>query len=181
MTKERITELGEITDKGYMDPLTSVYNRKFFNEYVKQSLLAGEEEPGEMTFALVNLDDFTHYNEMNGFDRGDQVLQQVGYLLKRHLRSEDYVVRYEGDEFLVILTNTAKQESFFAAERLRKLIEAQQFPGEIIQPTGGVTVSIGVASFPEDGESLDFLVKRAGTALSWAKQRMKNRVEVFNF
>lgn len=176
----KMTGPEELNERAYMDPLTSVYNRKFFTEYLRQSLLEGEESI-EITFALVNVDDFAHYNEMNGFERGDQILQQVAYLLKRHLRVDDYVIRYEEDEFLAVLTRTSKSESFFAAERLRKLIEAHPFPGEMIQPTGCITVSIGVASFPEDGESLDFLVKRAGTALSWAKQRMKNRVEVFNF
>lgn len=166
-------------DHGYIDSLTSVFTRKFFSEHLKQALIETMEFGHHFTLALVDIDDFAHYNEMNGADRGNQVLQQVGYLLNRNLRNEDFVIRYDGDEFLLVLTATPKMEAFHVAERLRKTIETYHFSGEEIQPNGNLTVSLGMASFPEDGDSIDFLIKRADTALYQAKQRMKNRVEVF--
>ncbi len=129
---------------------------------------------------LIDVDDFVHFNEMNGFELGDKVLEQLGYLIKMNIRDGDFAIRYSGSQFLIILASTGKETAFAVAERLRKMIEIYQFPGEQIQPGGKVTVSIGLTTFPEDGESIDFLIKRADTALYQAKHRMKNRVEVFN-
>ena len=166
-------------DQGYIDILTSVFTRKFFAEHLKQALIETMEYGHHFSMVLVDIDDFAHYNEMNGTERGNLVLQQIGYLLKRNLRNEDFVIRHGGDQFLVVLTATPKKEAFLVAERLRKTIETYQFTGEEIQPNGNLTVSIGMASYPEEGDSIDFLIKRADTALYMAKQRMKNRVEVF--
>ncbi|AZR72404.1 hypothetical protein BBF96_02745 [Anoxybacter fermentans] len=181
MSRERPKIICEVRDQKYLDGLTSIYNRKFFNDYLRQALTQAMEEAIPFTLLLIDIDDFAHYNEMNGYDRGDQALQQIGYLLKRNLRKGDFAIRYDEEEFLVVLIGANKNDSFRVAERLRKLIEEHDFPGEQIQPGGKLTVSIGLASYPDDGKSLAFLIKRADTALYQAKQKMKNRVEIFTF
>lgn len=171
----------DIQDRHYIDSLTGLYNRKFFAEHVKKSLIQLMEEGHQFTLILLDIDDFEYYNQVNGFDRGDQVLQQISQLLKQHTRNCDFLIRFEEDTFLLVLTEVIKQETFVVAERLRKLIEEYSFPGEQLQPKGTLTISVGMSSYPHDGESFDFLVKRADTALFHAKERLKNRVEVFSF
>ncbi|MCK4260801.1 MAG: GGDEF domain-containing protein [Halanaerobiales bacterium] len=180
MSREKPKVLLNIMDRVYIDSLTSAYNRKFFNDHLKKALVKAMEENLIYSLLLLDFDDFDHFNKMNGFDSGDQVLQQFGYLMKRHLREGDFIVRYTDAQFLIVLVEADKETGFAVAERLRKLIEMHQFPGEQIQPDGKLTVSIGLATFPDDGESIEFLIKRADTALYKAKKRMKNRVEVFN-
>lgn len=168
-------------DRQYIDKLTGLYNRKFFAEHVKKSLIQLMEKGHPFTLILLDIDDFEYYNQINGFDKGDQVLQQISQLLKQHIRNCDFLIRFGDDMFLLVLTEVIKQGTFVVAERLRKLIEDYNFLGEELQPKGALTISVGMASYPQDGESFDFLLKRADTALCYAKERLKNRVEVFSF
>ena len=100
--------------------------------------------------------------------------------MRRSAREMDLVVRYGGEEFCLILPGTSKKESLFVAERLRRSIEADIFPGETNLPLGRLTVSLGIAAYPEDGESIHDLVNAADLALYRAKNLGRNRTVLYD-
>ena len=183
MSRKKIITLNNLadTDTRYLDKLTTVFNKKFFDDKLKKALNEEIAKSSPFAFLLIDIDDFENFNELNGYERGDQVLQQLGLLLNKNLRESDFCIRYEDDQFLVVLIESDKDNAYRVGERIRRIIEEHVFPGEQLQPGGEVTVSIGLASYPVDGESIAFLIKRADTALYRAKEKMKNRVEVFHF
>ena len=106
---------------------------------------------------------------------GDTALRELAFILRKNTREKDYVCRYGGEEFAIILPETGKDEAFSLSERIRKEIEAHSFPKKEDLPTKSLTVSIGVASFPENAKIKDELITAADNALYEAKRKGKNR------
>jgi len=121
---------------------------------------------------FADIDQFKRLNDEFGHLLGDEVLRQVSSLFHQQLRKIDVVCRYGGEEFAILLTNTNSQHAMGVADKLRRLVETWQFPG--VPRT--VTISAGVASFPDHGSTRDELVHAADTALYAAKQAGRNRV-----
>ena len=161
-----------IEDLSFKDALTDVYNRRYFavrmEEEFKRHCRFGEP----LSLALVDLDHFKEINDRFGHRAGDEALRDVSQLLVKHSRSFSIVTRYGGDEFTIILVNTAKAGGLTYAERIRNVIEQHRF---VHAP---VTVSLGVASLPEDATTVDDLIVAADRALYDAKRLGRNRVAV---
>jgi diguanylate cyclase (GGDEF)-like protein len=128
---------------------------------------------------MLDLDHFKAYNDQCGHIAGDHALKKVALLLKKSAREMDIVTRYGGEEFCLLLPNTGKEEALFVAERIRRTIETEIFPGETALPTGRLTTSIGVACYPDDGEKFETLVNAADIALYQAKSKGRNRLAGF--
>jgi diguanylate cyclase (GGDEF)-like protein len=131
------------------------------------------------TIMMLDLDHFKAYNDQCGHIAGDHALKKVALLLKKSAREMDIVTRYGGEEFCLLLPNTGKEEALFVAERIRRAIETEVFPGETALPTGRLTTSIGVACYPDDGEKFETLVNAADIALYQAKSKGRNRLASF--
>jgi diguanylate cyclase (GGDEF)-like protein len=125
-----------------------------------------------LSLALMDLDHFKEVNDRFGHRAGDQALRDVAQLLVKHSRSFSIVTRYGGDEFAIILVNTAKAGGLTYAERIRAVVEQHAFAH------GPVTVSLGIASLPEDATTVDDLIVAADQALYDAKRLGRNRVAV---
>ena len=123
---------------------------------------------------MSDIDHFKMYNDRYGHIAGDLVLKQVARLLKENLGKDDILCRYGGEEFSVILPNRPKQSALSLAERLRRSVESQSFL--LRRETTFVTISIGVATFPEDGLVKEELLKRVDSFLYRAKREGRNRV-----
>jgi diguanylate cyclase (GGDEF)-like protein len=161
-----------LEDLSFKDALTDVYNRRYFTirmeEEFKRHCRFGEP----LSLALMDLDHFKEVNDRYGHRAGDQALRDVAQLLVKHSRSFSIVTRYGGDEFAIILVNTAKAGGLTYAERIRAVVEQHAFAH------GPVTVSLGVASLPEDATTVDDLIVAADQALYDAKRLGRNRVAV---
>src|SRR2546429_1311726 len=161
-----------LEDLSFKDALTDVYNRRYFairiEEEFKRHCRFGEA----LSLGLVDLDHFKEVNDQFGHRAGDEALRDVAQLLVKHSRSFSIVTRYGGDEFAIILVNTAKTGGLTYAERIRAVVEQHPFPH------GPVTVSLGIASLPENATTVDDLIVAADQALYDAKRLGRNRVAV---
>ncbi len=123
---------------------------------------------------MLDIDNFKTYNDSLGHQSGDKILKALATLLKNQSRKMDYVCRYGGEEFTIILPQTQKKEAFLIAERLRADIERYPFINEEILPNKKLTASIGLSSFPEDGLSSAEIISHSDKAVYEAKQKGKN-------
>jgi diguanylate cyclase (GGDEF)-like protein len=122
-----------------------------------------------------DVDHFKNYNDTLGHPAGDVALKTVAGILKSSIRKSDIAVRYGGEEFCVILPEGDMKSAFNFAERLRNQIESHHFEKEEVQPSGKLTISLGVASFPKNADSSKQLIDKADAALYNAKGSGRNR------
>ena len=161
-----------LEDLSFKDALTDVYNRRYFTIRIEEEFKRHCRFGEPLSLALVDLDHFKEVNDRFGHRAGDQALRDVAQLLVKHSRSFSIVTRYGGDEFAIILVNTAKGGGVTYADRIRGVIEQHRFAHT------PVTVSLGIASIPEDATNVDDLIVAADQALYHAKRLGRNRVAV---
>jgi diguanylate cyclase (GGDEF)-like protein len=161
-----------LEDLSFKDALTDVYNRRYFAVRMEEEFRRHSRFGEPLSLALVDLDHFKEVNDRFGHRAGDAALRDVAQLLVKHSRSFSIVTRYGGDEFAIILVNTAKAGAVTYADRIRNVIEHHQFAH------GPVTMSLGIASLPEDATTVDDLIVATDQALYHAKRLGRNRVAV---
>ena len=159
------------------DPLTHLYNRRFFEEKFGDELLKAEAYKLSLSLIMLDIDHFKLVNDTYGHKVGDKVLEVLALILKANVREKDIVTRYGGDEFVVLLPGTDKPAAEKVAERIRKEIE--ETPLTEVGGPEKFTASFGVSGFPEDGEELNDLLLKVDQALYDAKKLGRNRVVVY--
>jgi diguanylate cyclase (GGDEF)-like protein len=157
------------------DALTGAHNRRSLFARLDQELERSSRFEHAMAVALVDVDRFRPYNEALGHAAGDAVLKTVAGLLGGAVRKVDLVARYGGEEFAVVLAGADRAAALAAAEKLRQAVEAAGLPHPA-SAAAKVTISVGVAVFPEDGRDLGALVDAADSALYAAKRAGRNVV-----
>lgn len=160
------------------DPLTSVFNRRYFEETVNQNILDYQSSKEPYSILMIDADFFKRINDTYGHKIGDKVLMELASTTERELRDKDIVARYGGEEFVVFLPGINEEQGKKVAERLRQSIAGIRITGDnddIIS----ITVSIGVSS-SAISDNVDVLIKTADEALYRAKQNGRNRVELFS-
>jgi len=125
---------------------------------------------------MLDIDDFKNYNDTWGHQKGDEILLRLSTVLADSARKIDWVCRYGGEEFTIILPRASRRDACVIAERVRANVEKYQFSSVPDQPIQRLTVSVGVSSFPDDGNAKAELIKAADQALYEAKRQGKNRV-----
>lgn len=166
-----------LKEQTYRDPLTNLYNRRFL-EGIIDNLVAQILRRGTgLGVLMCDLDYFKSINDKYGHDVGDLVLKETSQLLAGNVRKSDLVVRFGGEEFLVLLLDIKEGEAEKVAEKLRKAIELYEFktPKGIIRRT----ISIGVSEFPQDTSAIWEAIKFADIALYKAKEAGRNKVMRF--
>jgi diguanylate cyclase (GGDEF)-like protein len=166
----------ELREAAVRDSLTRVFNRGFFDARLQHEFTRAERYGHSLSLAMFDVDHFKNYNDRCGHLAGDEVLRQVAQTLKRALRTTDSVARYGGEEFVVLLPETGKDQAMALVERLRTFIEGQDFDYSEGQPLGRLTVSAGVACYPDNAETSEELVKYADDHLYAAKAAGRNCV-----
>ena len=159
------------------DGLTKLYNKRFFMERLSNVIVeAGTRGHHPFSLFIFDLDHFKHYNDTQGHQSGDEVLKLTGEILREEVRPDDIAARYGGEEFIVLLAHAPKKGALLAAERIRERIASHPFPARESQPLKIVSLSGGVATFPDDGLTSADLIAAADAALYRAKREGRNRV-----
>ena len=156
------------------DGLTQLYNRRFFDTEFSRLLQLSKRQQRSVALLLIDIDFFKQFNDNFGHDQGDLVLQQVSQLLKRIARQTDYVCRYGGEEFAIILPDTDVEGAEMIAERMREAVEQHTVNEQ------RVTISIGVAVYKGDNMGGIELFKKADLSLYEAKRSGRNKVIFFS-
>ncbi|MFO8149268.1 MAG: diguanylate cyclase [Trueperaceae bacterium] len=170
--REHADEKAVLSYQAIFDALTRIPNRRGLDVRLADEVQRAERYGNVFSILLLDLDDFKQLNDAHGHDAGDDALRQVAHVLQREARGSDFVGRWGGEEFLVILPESGPEAALESATRIRKRVEQESFPG-----VGRLTVSIGVGTF-EASDSLDRLFKRVDRALYAAKEGGRNRIEV---
>ncbi len=197
-TQARIRELEKLA---MQDDLTSLKNRRYVREFLRQILIRARKDNLRVTLLVFDIDDFKHYNDAYGHPVGDNVLRQAAAMMLRCCREHDVVGRIGGDEFAVVFwdlpetagkTDAAKdlsserrqtkgdhpRQPLFMAERFRKEISSAELTFLGPEGRGALTISGGLASFPKDGTTVGELFEQADRAMLEAKRSGKNRVDL---
>ncbi|MEW5978013.1 MAG: diguanylate cyclase [Acidobacteriota bacterium] len=161
------------------DALTELYNRRFFQERLTEEIERAKRHNQPIALFMMDLDNFKNYNDTYGHLAGDEALRIVAATLKKSVRNIDVVARYGGEEFAVILPMTGADSAKEIAERIRTGVAGRYFPDDALQSVVKLTVSTGIASFPDDADNWFDLVGNADKALYLAKVAGKNKVCLF--
>ncbi|MCL1927071.1 MAG: GGDEF domain-containing protein [Syntrophorhabdaceae bacterium] len=159
----------------YIDDLTKLHNFRYLNVVIDREIKRSERYHNLFSVLFMDIDYFKRVNDTHGHLVGSRVLQEVGAVLKSCVRDSDTVIRYGGDEFVVLLVDTNSEEALFVAERMRKAVEKEP----LAQSMGidvRLTVSIGVASFPEHATTKQHLLNLADRAMYRGKESTRNVV-----
>lgn len=176
MAADYIQDLHEKKEAADRDGLTGVFNKRYLKQWLGDEVVRTGRENLPLSLLILDIDHFKLYNDQNGHLEGDEVLRRVGDLLKKSIREDDVAARYGGEEFIVVYPGASKPTALRLAEDLRKAVEEFPFPHAARQPLGKVTISGGVATFPEDSRDSIDLIRCADQALYEAKAAGRNRV-----
>lgn len=169
-------DLEEMRREAFTDPLTGVGNRKTFDRVLGEAMASARETAKPLTLIMIDIDHFKKFNDAHGHVLGDEVLKVVARTLLASVKGRDTVARYGGEEFGVILPETSLGNGYKVADQLREAVKNKKI---VIKSTGTdlgrVTLSLGVGLY-RAGEAVTSLVKRADTALYFAKRNGRDRV-----
>ncbi len=166
----------KLQEMAIQDGLTGLYNHRFFQESLAKNVALTNRNGLACSLVFMDIDHFKHFNDTQGHPAGDEVLKQAANLISTDLRISDLAARYGGEEFVLLLPGINKEGALSMAAKVRQRIESHPFPGGESQPLGKVTVSIGVATFPDDATETEELLAVADKALYKAKEQGRNQV-----
>lgn len=161
----------------YHDPLTGLYNRVSFEEYLNDLIQRSKKTDQKFALLLIDLDRFKIINDTLGHDTGDKVLMKVTQRLKKILKQDEYIARWGGDEFTVVLQNTSSQT--YIATVARKIIEGLKKSMYIDHYNFTITASLGIVLYPQHAQDTNTLVKYADSAMYLAKENGKNNFSFY--
>ncbi len=177
MALRRVKLYEEIEKIAITDSLTDLYTRRYFLERFTEEIDRSRTRKTKMSVLMIDVDLFKGFNDQYGHLVGDQILREVGKIVKDSIREIDIAGRYGGEEFCVVLPETDKEGAYYAAERIRQQTESTVI--KAYDASINVTLSVGIATFPDDSKITEELIDKADWALYRAKKRGRNKVCVF--
>ncbi len=166
-------QLEAIKKASLTDGLTGLYNQTYFKTYLEKVLANSQRGPEKNRFAvlLMDLDCFKQYNDRCGHLAGDKALRTVAEIIQDCIREGDVAARYGGEEFAILLPKVNRQEAYMVADRIRRAIEQASFTQQDLLDRKNLTISGGIAQFPEDGDKVTGLLNRADQQMYQAKEQ----------
>ncbi|HLJ59783.1 MAG TPA: diguanylate cyclase [bacterium] len=166
-----------LRDQSIRDALTGLYNRRYLEETLDREIRRAERTGQPLSVVMFDIDLLKHFNDTFGHDAGDLLLREIGSMLRSWSRQEDIACRYGGDEFVITLPGATLSD---ARRRAEEIVDASRhldvrYRGN---PVGSMTLSLGVATYPTHGATMESLIRAADAALYRAKQRGRARIEV---
>jgi diguanylate cyclase (GGDEF)-like protein len=179
---ERNRLLKKIHELAVRDDLTGLFNRRELHRFLGYEVISSKRYNHSFSIMMMDIDHFKDINDRFGHRAGDEILQQVGQVLINCTRGCDLQARYGGDEFIIVMPETAARQACICAERVREAVEALSI--QVRHENGlaekiEITISIGVAEYPYDANNTDLLIDSADQALYQAKHQGCNRVVRF--
>ena len=165
--RERNEELERLSAS---DSLTGLSNRRVLTQRMSEELLRSQRQNHSFTVLMLDVDHFKKYNDAHGHPAGDEVLKRVANILRTSTRAGDCTARYGGEEFAVLLSGKGAEAALQLAERIRERVAEEEFPA------GRITISAGIAEFPQHGHTAEAVISSADEALYEAKRDGRNRV-----
>jgi diguanylate cyclase (GGDEF)-like protein/PAS domain S-box-containing protein len=167
-----------LREQAIRDPLTGMYNRRYLYEILRQEFSRARRGDTPLSIIMLDFDHFKDLNDQYGHAAGDAILQELAGVLQSRTRKSDTVCRYGGEEILIAMPNTSLEQ---AQQRARDLLEdisqvKTPFEGQWLS----ITVSIGIAAFPQHGETIDAVIRATDHALYASKEKGRNRVTVYS-
>jgi len=164
-----------LRDQSIRDPLTGLFNRRFMQECLDRELLRGTRKNRSLAVIFIDVDHFKRFNDVFGHEAGDQVLRSMGDFFRSHFRGDDIICRYGGEEFAIILPESSAQDAAGRAELLRIAARTLKLKHNDVT-LDPVTISAGIAGFPEHASSAGELLQVADACLYEAKRSGRDRV-----
>ena len=179
-SKQEIHQLQEnletVRHESLTDPLTTLANRKFFDQALEIALAEAVAKREPLSLMMTDIDHFKSFNDSFGHQTGDQVLRLVAMAVKNNVKGQDIAARYGGEEFAVVLPNTVLRSATTVADHIRRAVMTKQLMKRSThEQLGRITISIGVAVM-RDGDTAQTLIGRADACLYAAKRAGRNRV-----
>ena len=162
-----------------VDELTGLYNRRFLEEYARKLIAMARRKSQPLGVIMMDLDHFKEFNDIYGHEIGDRILRHFAKTASRAIREANLAARYGGEEFVVMLPETGAQSSLLVAERIRLAVERTVIPSGTEKPLPQLTVSLGIAIYPEHGQGLEDVLQAADKALYESKRAGRNRTTLY--
>jgi diguanylate cyclase (GGDEF)-like protein len=159
---------------GIFDDVTGLYNALYFDERLTEEVKRARRYQFPLSLILLDVDNFTRFNDMHGHTEGNQLLKDVAEILKEHTRETDVLSRLENDEFAVLLVESEKNNAILIGERIRMALEVRYLGRQPQQRKVHITVSGGIATFPAEADSREQLVEKSAAALRQARKKGGN-------
>jgi len=163
-------------DSAIKDGLTGLYNHAYFKRFLEIEVKRAIRQTYSTALIMMDLDDFKELNDRLGHLAGDVILSESAKIIQASTREIDLAVRYGGEEFAIVLPYAGKNNALSVAERIRSSIEAQAFSLAGVPQPEHMTISIGIATCPEDALSVEDLIQKSDTMLYQAKKNGKNQI-----
>jgi diguanylate cyclase (GGDEF)-like protein len=162
-----------------VDELTGLYNRRFLEDYARKLLAMASRKSTSASLIMMDLDHFKSFNDLHGHEIGDRILRHFAKTMSLSMRETNLAARYGGEEFVVLLPDTNAKTCMLVAERIRRAVERMIVPSGTDKPLPKITVSLGIAVYPEHGRSLEELLSASDKALYESKRLGRNRATLY--
>lgn len=170
--------LDRMKQQANVDMLTGLYNRRFLDDYARKLLAIARRREQPVGIIMMDLDHFKSFNDVYGHEVGDRILREFAKTVTASMRETNLAARYGGEEFIVILPDTSAKSCLLVAERIRKAVMTMVVPSNTEKPLPQLTVSVGVAAFPDHGSTLEEIIQASDKALYESKRNGRNRVSL---